>query len=332
MKRTVFLALALFALMAVGLYAQTEADFDVSKSADGKSVTITKYTGSATAVNIPAKIQNLPVTEISGFGSNMKITSVTIPNGVTTILAQAFSTCSQLTNVTIPSSVKSIAVGAFENCQRLANITIPASVTEIKMYAFSYCRGLTSVTFGGSIPSSNFHADAFEGLGDIRAKYLAAGGGAGTYTRPNDESTTWTKGGSATVAPAAAGSPDLAFTLRSDGKSYSVKKGPRFPASSEANLVIPDTYNNLPVTQIGSMAFDGCVTIPSVTIPASVTSIDAAAFASCVSLKSITFGGANTSFDSSVFDKGGGDLFQKYKAGGAGTYTRASGGTTWTKK
>jgi len=75
MKRKMFLAAALFALMAVGLYAQTAADFDVKKSADGKSVTITKYKGSVTAVNIPTHIQTLPVTEIGGFSHNDKITS-----------------------------------------------------------------------------------------------------------------------------------------------------------------------------------------------------------------------------------------------------------------
>jgi hypothetical protein len=309
MKRKVFLVVALFALMAVGVYAQTEADFDVVKSKDGKSITIDEYKGKATAVNIPAKIQNLPVTEIgnTAFSNNSSITSVTIPNGVTSIGSNAFDLCNQLTN-----------------------ITIPASVTKISANAFRFCTKLTSVTFGGSIPSSGFHANAFNGLGDIRDKYLAAGGGAGTYTRPNGESTTWTKGGSATVAPAA-GTPGLAFKLKSDGKSYSVNKGTLSPMS-EANVVIPDTYNNLPITTIESMAFDGCVSIRGVTIPASVTLIDASAFGSCISLNSVTFGGANTSFDSSVFDKGGGDLFQKYKAGGAGTYTRASGGTTWTKK
>jgi hypothetical protein len=355
MKRTVFLAVALFALMAVGVYAQTEADFDVSKSKDGKSITIGYYNGSATAVNIPAKIQNLPVTEIgrTAFSQNSKITSVTIPNGVTTIGSSAFANCNQLTSVTIPSSVKIIESNAFENCLRitsitipasvtsitvsafsgcagLTSITIPASVTEIKINAFSYCRGLTSVTFGGSIPSSNFHANAFNGIGDIRDKYFAAGGGAGTYTRPDSTSTTWTKGGSATTAPATAGTPGLAFTLTSDKKGYSVNKG-TLAASSEANVVIPATYNNLPVTTIASSAFDGCASIPSVTIPASVTLIDAGAFTTCVSLKSITFGGANTRFDFSAFYNGGGDLSQKYKAGGAGTYT-TSDGKTWTKK
>ena len=110
MKRKVFLVLALFALMAVGVYAQTEADFTVKKSADGKSITITKYKGTATAVNIPAKIQNLPVTEIGNgaFSTNKSITSVTIPGGVTSIGYLAFEKCEKLTSVVIPDSVTSV--------------------------------------------------------------------------------------------------------------------------------------------------------------------------------------------------------------------------------
>jgi len=288
MKRTAFLAVALFALMAVGLYAQTEADFTVMNSSDGKSVRITTYKGTATAVNIPAKINNLPVSEIRGKAFNLsKITSVTIPD----------------------------------------------SVTNISNSAFFVCAYLTSVTFKGTIPVKNFNDDAFYELGDIRDKFYATdknNGTPGTYTRPDNKSTTWTRGGSATAAPAAAGTPGLAFTLRSDGKSYSVNKG-TLAATSEAKVVIPDTYNNLPVTTIPPMAFDGCIFIPSVTIPASVTSIDGAAFISCVSLKSITFGGANTSFSAQDFANSG-DLFQKYKAGGAGTYTLGSDNRTWTKK
>jgi len=287
MKRTVFLALALFALMAVGVYAQTEADFGVSKSADGKSITIDEYKGKATEVNIPSKIQNLPVTKIGeqSFDSS-KITSITIPN----------------------------------------------TVTSIERWAFNLCNKLTSVTFGGSIPASSFNAGAFGSgsisLGDIRDKYLAAGGGAGTYTRPDTNSKTWTKGGSATAAPASAGTPGLKFELTRDGKGYIVSKG-TLRSTSEVKVVIPDTYNNLPVTTIESMGFDGCVAIPSVTIPASVTSIDQMAFINCVELSSVTFGGANTRFGAPEFPNGG-DLLAKYKAGGAGTYTLS--GKVWTKK
>jgi hypothetical protein len=334
MKRTVFLVVALFALMAVGLYAQTEADFTVKKSADGKSVAITYYKGKATAVNIPAKIQNLPVTSIDSrtfVDVKDSITSVTIPNGVTKIEGDTFNTFIQLTNVTIPSSVKSIENGAFRNSLKITSITIPASVTEIGNRAFSYCRGLTSVTFGGTLSSSDFAANAFEGIGDIRDKFYATDktkGTAGTYTRPNDESLEWTRGGSATSAPAAAGTPGLAFTLKSDGKSYSVSKGTLTAGGASSNLVIPDTYNNLPVTTIGNSAFNGLLLIPSVTIPASITSIETGAFLGCPNLRSVTFGGANTRFYAGTFE---GDLPQKYQAGGAGTYT-TSDGKTWTKK
>jgi len=151
MKRTAFLAVALFALMAVGLYAQTEADFTVGKSADGK-ITITKYKGKATAVIIPEKIQNLPVTEIgyNAFILNKNITSVNIPNGVTIIGQHAFGNCTSLTSVTIPNSVTSIENGVFGGCTSLTSVTIPNSVTSIGSYAFSRT-SITSVTIPNSV-------------------------------------------------------------------------------------------------------------------------------------------------------------------------------------
>jgi len=178
MKRKAFLALALFAFMAVGLYAQTEADFEVRLFVNNTQVMIDDYKGNATTVNIPAKIKNLPVFSIgsSAFADNKKITSVVIPNGVTEILDRAFYGCTNLTSVTIPDSV----TGILDN-------------------AFSGCTNLTSVTFGGSIPESGFENKVFPG--DIRAKYLAAGGGAGTYTRPSG-GTTWTKGTTAAAGHA----------------------------------------------------------------------------------------------------------------------------------
>ena len=327
MKRTVFLAVALFALMAVGLYAQTEADFVVTVNRDGKSVTITDYKGSATTVNIPANIKNLPVTmiECGAFSGYNKITSVVIPNGVTSIEASAFEGCTGLTSVTIPSSVRQIWNDAFKDC-----------------------KSLTSVTFAGSIPSSGFYSDAFLEQGDIRDKFLAAGGGAGTYTRQSG-GTTWTKQAASTAAPAAAGNPEADFTVTAvdNGISITGYKG------SVLAVIIPDKIQNKPVTVIGNntfrnkkitsviipssvteinlSAFSDCKELTSVTIPDSVTNIGRYAFTGCSSLTSVTFGGANTKFTAGEFPEGS-DLLAKYKTGGAGTYTRASGGTTWTKK
>ena len=65
----------------------------------------------------------------------------------------AFSVCHSLTSVTIPNSVTSIGDMAFEACIGLTSITIPNSVTSIGGYAFLDCTGLTSVTIGNGVTS-----------------------------------------------------------------------------------------------------------------------------------------------------------------------------------
>ena len=59
---------------------------------------------------------------------------------------QAFINCSSLTSITIPNSVTSIGRGAFSDCSSLTSITIPNSVTSIGERAFQHCSGLTSIS------------------------------------------------------------------------------------------------------------------------------------------------------------------------------------------
>jgi preprotein translocase subunit YajC len=173
-----------------------ESDFQVTKT--GNAITITKYTGSATVVTIPATIQNTPVTIIgdAAFYGNAKITSVIIPNGVTTIGDRAFGAFTSLTSVTIPNSVTSIGISAFEGCARLTSVTIPASVKSIGQGAFASCDALVSVTFLGTIPSSGFASGSVTNPfypTDLRSKFYATdrnNGTPGTYTKSG---TTWTK-------------------------------------------------------------------------------------------------------------------------------------------
>ena len=87
------------------------------------------------------------------------LTSVTIPNNVTSIGHYAFYYCSSLTSITIPNNVTSIGNYAFCRCSRLTSVIIPNNVTSIGNYAFKSCSSLTSVTFKGtpsSISSSAF--------------------------------------------------------------------------------------------------------------------------------------------------------------------------------
>ena len=68
-----------------------------------------------------------------------------IPGNVTSI-GSAFFGCSGLTSITIPNSVTSIGTSAFYGCSGLTSVTIPNSVTSIGMSAFYGCTGLTSIT------------------------------------------------------------------------------------------------------------------------------------------------------------------------------------------
>ena len=65
------------------------------------------------------------------------LTSITIPNSVTSIGNYAFNYCSGLTSITIPNSVTSIGEGAFCGCSSLASITVPNSLISIDGGAFS---------------------------------------------------------------------------------------------------------------------------------------------------------------------------------------------------
>jgi Flp pilus assembly protein protease CpaA len=87
----------------------------------------------------------------SAFSGCTDLTSVTIPNSVTSIGDWAFAACSSLTSVAIPNSVASIGNYAFEGCTGLTSVTIPQSVTEIGERAFYDCRSLTSVTIPKSV-------------------------------------------------------------------------------------------------------------------------------------------------------------------------------------
>ena len=100
------------------------------------------YCSGLTTVTIPNSVTSIGASDFS-FCSGL--TMVTIPNSVTSIGEFAFQYCSDLTSVTIPNSVTSIGRGVFFECSSLTSVTIPNSVTSIGEFAFRGCTGLTSV-------------------------------------------------------------------------------------------------------------------------------------------------------------------------------------------
>lgn len=162
-----YLYTTLFVLLfSTNLYAfdcEVDGIYYNRLSADEFEVTYgtNKYTGD---VVIPATVEyrekQFKVVQIgsNAFKDCTSLTSVIIPQGVTSLPDNIFSGCTRLTNVSIPKSVNTIGVKAFYNCQSLAAVEIPAAVTVISDYLFYGCSKLASVTLPQEITSIGEYA------------------------------------------------------------------------------------------------------------------------------------------------------------------------------
>lgn len=90
------------------------------------TVTITGYTGSDTALTVPATLDGSPVTEIAAdaFAEQTKLTSVTLPDGLKKIADDAFFNCTSLKAITLPDSVTSLTGAAFSGCTQEIKLTL----------------------------------------------------------------------------------------------------------------------------------------------------------------------------------------------------------------
>ena len=275
-------------------------DFEV-KNADGKTIyynitsssdltvavtysgTSYKYSNDYTgAVTIPATVtyngKTYSVTSIDSyaFAYCSGLTSVTIPNSMTSIGANAFygtawydnqpnglvyagkvaykykGTMPNNTAIVLEEGTTGIAGSAFINCTGLTSVTIPNSVTTIGQSAFEDCSGLTSVTIPNSVTTiGNFAFNGCSGLRKVIIPDIAA----------------WCK---------------ISFGNSSANPLYYAKH-----IFSDENTEITDLVIPNGVTSIGSYAFEGCSDLTSVTIPNNVTSIGSYAFSDCSGLTKV---------------------------------------------
>jgi hypothetical protein len=142
-------------LCAVLLLSVPTLRAQLTYTVENGAITITGYKGTIFQLIIPATIHGLPVKFIgnSAFSYRFDLTSLSIPNSVTSVGHLAFYKCASLTSLSIPNRVTSVGESAFSGCNGLTSVSIPSSVTSIGDYAFSRCTGLTSLSIPDSVTS-----------------------------------------------------------------------------------------------------------------------------------------------------------------------------------
>ena len=232
-----------------------------------------KYVGH---IEIPSTIfyggKEYPVSQIGNiaFMNCSELTSIDIPNSITSIGESAFSS-SGLTSITIPNSVKTIGRLAFQGCQNLKSIVIPNGVTSIKSGTFGWCTGLTSIKIPRSV--TTIEDKAFincTGLTSVDIPSSVTSIGKRAFRNCSSLSTV-----------------KLSYGL------ISISGGVFLDCNGLTSIVIPNS-----VTSIGDGAFFGCTGLTSISIPRNVRTIGLSAFGSCSNIASIRVDPQNAVYDS----------------------------------
>ncbi|HOJ10322.1 MAG TPA: leucine-rich repeat protein [Clostridiales bacterium] len=262
-----------------------------------ENITITGYAGTETIVEIPSNIDGKPVKTI-GYNAfrEKSITSMTIPDSVTSIGNYAFYKCSKLESAIIPESVTSIGNYAFYGCSSLAGITLPDSITSIGSSSFNMCSSLTSITIPGSVTSIS--SNTFYGCSSLAEVVIREG--------------TKVIGDSAFQGCGALTNVTIPETVTTIGVNTF------YGCTSLTDITIPES-----VSTIGKGAFSDCSKLARVTILGNVNSIGENTFYKCISLANITIPRSVTSIVDKAFDGANPNLeISGYQGSYAETYAQ----------
>ena len=220
--------------------AANEQLFDFEFTPDNTAVIVKHYRGAAADVTIPSRYKGKPVTAINNAAfPNSAVTSVTIPDSITSIPDAAFVNCSKLTNISIPNSVTFIGFSAFNSCTSLKSITLPSSLSTIQSYAFYNCGNLKTIRIPVSVTSiGNYAFDVCPSLMTV------------TYPGSKTQWDAITKGSNNDVLENKLVCNQLEATFTADGKTFAqpqtINRGEKFTkpaAPSKENHTFAGWYN-----------------------------------------------------------------------------------------
>ena len=149
-------------------------------SDDGTYYTCTGIgTATDTDIVIARSIDGIPVTSIGkyAFNDTQTLTSITIPDSVTSIDAGAIKYCTKLTSITIPDSVTRIGNESLRYSYGLERVVIGRSVTSIGEYAFAECKHLNDIAYNSTIVQWNAISKKSNWKQNVPATYVQCADG-----------------------------------------------------------------------------------------------------------------------------------------------------------
>ena len=215
--------------------------------------------------------------EYSFYGCT-SLTTVNIPEGITTIPNRCFQNCSLLSPISLPSKLTTLGEYAFSGCTSITQITLPTTVTLIDDGCFYNCTSLTTININElSIPT--LHQSCFNNCTSLNGVQIPT-----TVTTIENycfnNCSSWS------------GALNLPSNLTSIGYDafYNCK-------SLTSALRLPST-----ITYIGSGAFENCSGFTSLTFYCSITTIQDYTFKNCSSIGySVTIPSSVTSIGYQAF-------------------------------
>jgi hypothetical protein len=288
--RRVILEMKIFKVLLTGLFiipaiflgsARAETFENFTYTMDGTSVTITSCSGSPPALVIPSEIAGLPVRAIAGLGSTAPfppnswrsaVTSISIPEGVTTITGGSLRNFTSLASIALPQSVTELGPSTFSGCIALASAVLPDGLTVLDG-TFSGCTALTHVTLPSGVTTLN---STFSGCISLSSIILP-------------QSVT-------TLAGTFRGCTSLASIEIPE--NVTTLSGTFDGCTSLTNVSLPAG-----LTQIGADAFAGCASLLNINfLPEGLLSIADGAFRNCGGLAGVAFPAALTTIGSAAFE------------------------------
>lgn len=321
----------------ITLTAKWKSAYSYKENESG-GITITGYTGSATEVVFPEKIDGFAVTEIGELSLSESVTSLTIPSTVKTIKEEAFAhltniksitipygvetieknafgysgyfgdtSCTLLESVELPESIKSIGSGAFVGCTSLKSIKFPSSLEVISESVLGGCTSLESVEISnGTKIISDYAFSDCSSLKKLIIPESVEQLGSNVFNGCNSLEYTTSNNirylGTDT-------NPYLILVQGFDtaATSITINSNTRFIYASAFKNYAQITNVSIPskVTSIGSGAFLGCVKLVSINIPEGVKIICEDTFNGCTALANITLPQSLTKIERSAFSECG---------------------------